>query len=135
MDQWYYVDANNGRQGPVDVKVIRGKLGCGELNGESLVWCEGMAAWQPASAVWTQLADVGAESGPGAGTGGSSTGTNNEMVAVPAPCTIGNDTPSPSPAPSSTLSVGDGMVVAGDQVVYAGFWRRVAAYQVDCLIS
>jgi len=131
MDPWYYVDPNNGRQGPVDIKFIRAKLGSGELNSETLVWRKGMVAWQPISAIQAQWADIAVGNGTDAGLEGRDTGANNEVsVSV----ITGNETSSPYAIASSNLSVGDATVVAGDQVVYAGFWRRCAAYVVDLVL-
>jgi len=128
MGQWHYVDPNNGRQGPVEAKFIRDKLGSGELDSETLVWRKGMVAWQPTSAVQAQLADIAVKNGADAGLEGRATGADNEGIRA---VITGNETRSPYATSSSRLSVGDGTVVAGEQVVYAGFWRRWAAYVVD----
>lgn len=50
MAHWYY--GENGRQvGPLDENAIRAAIGEGRLGPQTLVWCEGMAAWQPLSSV------------------------------------------------------------------------------------
>src|SRR5689334_18911569 len=46
---WYYAD--NGRQvGPVDESALDGLVQQGLIRDSTLVWREGMAAWQPLSA-------------------------------------------------------------------------------------
>lgn len=49
MAQWYYVDNNKQRIGPMDAAVLVDALRHGQLNLGSLVWQEGMPAWQPLS--------------------------------------------------------------------------------------
>lgn len=47
---WLYLDANHQTVGPVTKASLMALLSGGQLNGESLVWTEGMAAWQSAAA-------------------------------------------------------------------------------------
>lgn len=48
--KWYYVE--NGQQaGPVEASELPGLISSGRLNANTLVWHEGMGAWQPFSAV------------------------------------------------------------------------------------
>lgn len=49
MAQWYYIDKSQQRIGPMDAKVLVDALRHGQLNTGSLVWQEGMPAWQPLS--------------------------------------------------------------------------------------
>lgn len=49
MTQWYYVDKNKQRIGPMDASVLVDALRHGQLNTNSMVWQEGMPAWQPLS--------------------------------------------------------------------------------------
>ena len=44
---WYYVDRHQERQGPVDAEIIREAYRGGQIDGESLVWREGMSQWAP----------------------------------------------------------------------------------------
>jgi len=44
---WYYVDRQQQRQGPVAAETIREAYRTRQLDGESLVWREGMSQWQP----------------------------------------------------------------------------------------
>ena len=47
MAQWYYVDKNQQRIGPMDASVLVDALRHGQLTTNSLVWQEGLPAWQP----------------------------------------------------------------------------------------
>jgi len=49
MAQWYYVDKSQQRIGPMEASVLVDALRHGQLNTGSLVWQEGMPAWQPLS--------------------------------------------------------------------------------------
>ena len=49
MAQWYYVDKSQQRIGPMETSVLVDALRHGQLNIGSLVWQEGMPAWQPLS--------------------------------------------------------------------------------------
>lgn len=49
MAQWFYVDKNQQRIGPMDASVLVDALRHGQLNLNSVVWQEGMPAWQPLS--------------------------------------------------------------------------------------
>lgn len=50
MMQWYYVDKNQQRVGPMDASVLVDALRHGHLNLNTMIWQEGMQAWQPLSA-------------------------------------------------------------------------------------
>jgi type IV pilus assembly protein PilA len=49
MAQWYYVDGNKQRIGPMDANVLVDALRHGQLTTSSMVWQEGMPVWQPLS--------------------------------------------------------------------------------------
>lgn len=49
MAQWYYVDKNQQRIGPMDANVLVDALRHGQVGSNSMVWQEGMPAWQPLS--------------------------------------------------------------------------------------
>jgi len=49
MSQWYYVDKNKQRIGPMDASVLVDALRHGQLTTNSMVWQQGMPAWQPLS--------------------------------------------------------------------------------------
>jgi len=127
MTQWYYANKNNERQGPVEAGVIRDKLSRGELNQDTLLWRDGMAQWQPVASVQAELA--AADRPPFTPV--------EPPAATPAESSPISDSPaSPYAAPSSTLSVGDGTVASAVDggIVYAGFWKRVAANIIDGML-
>lgn len=47
----FHAAINGAQVGPYDANVIRGMAGQGQLNGDTLVWRAGMAAWTPAKQV------------------------------------------------------------------------------------
>lgn len=56
MHNWYYADAGNQQQGPVDAATLAAAYRDGRVNADTLVWREGLAGW-------TKLADVAAQIG------------------------------------------------------------------------
>lgn len=52
---WHYQDGTRA-VGPVDEDSVRQRLRDGRMDGDTLVWCEGMPGWAPASG--TRLADA-----------------------------------------------------------------------------
>jgi len=132
MTQWYYASKNNEHQGPVDAATLRGKLERGELTTNTLVWREGMAEWQPLSAVEAQLATA---IPPIPDVDASAAHAPDTVAGTAAPQANPDHTASPYTAPASVLSVDDDKVAsAGGEIVYAGFWKRAAANMIDGLI-
>ncbi|MEA5668307.1 RDD family protein [Stenotrophomonas sp. MH1] len=132
MSEWYYADAQRERHGPIDADVIRSKFNQGELNLETLAWREGMAQWQPLSALADEL-QLLAQASPGIDLRADYSAIENGTAPLPAAATTSTDGYSPYSAPSSTVS-GGAAPVQGGEVVYAGFWKRVAAYCIDSVI-
>lgn len=50
-NSWYVAMPDGTRQGPLSAKAIKSAIGAGKINGETLVWAEGMEDWSEASAV------------------------------------------------------------------------------------
>jgi len=120
MTQWYYADRHHQRQGPVAADALRDLFRRGTVTADTLVWRDGLAQW-------VALAEVADELQPGA---------PPELPASAAAPTWHDEPASPYAAPASTLSVGDGVLAAASgEVVYAGFWRRAAAWILDALIT
>lgn len=105
MTHWYYADAAGERQGPIDSDELRQRYALGELRPGTLVWRDGLADWQPLSALATEL---------------------DLALAIAPP---GEDAVATDPAALPQAWAG----AAGD-VVYAGFWRRVAASIIDSFL-
>lgn len=129
MSQWYYADAQRERHGPVDADTLRGKFRQNELDLSTLVWREGMQQWQALSTVTEELQLVETPN-PGIDLRADYVAIENG-TAVTGTATA--EPHSPYTAPASTTLGGDG-VIHGGEVVYAGFWKRVAAYCIDSLI-
>jgi len=132
MTAWYYSDTQRNRLGPVaagDLELLHNN---GQLAPEILVWREGMPDWKPWREVMAEVLG-----GP---------------VATPARAAFAvarDDAPaggnpyevvervqaaSPYAAPSAALGHGHAAVVTDGEVVYAGFWKRAAAFIIDNFI-
>ncbi|GAB3337858.1 RDD family protein [Marilutibacter aestuarii] len=122
MTQWYYSDDDRNRQGPVDASTLAGLHESGQLAVDALVWREGMAQWQP----WRAMAHevLGPDASAAAPAAPTVTDGMDPYNSAPAPLA------SPYAPPASTLTDLGGFQ-AGGEVVYAGFWKRVAAYMID----
>lgn len=71
MDNWYYVDRAQTRHGPVAAAAVADAYRNGQAGGDSLVWREGMAEWQPLDRFRDELglgAAAPVAASPGAGT-------------------------------------------------------------------
>jgi uncharacterized RDD family membrane protein YckC len=102
---WYYADRHGQQQGPLSREDFLQLIERERLSPDTLVWRDGLAQWQPLSALAEEL-----------GLG--------QPITPPPPATP----PPPrfsTPAPFATTPV---------EVVYAGFVRRLAAFLLDELI-
>ena len=155
MTQWYYVDAQQQRHGPVDPSAITDLFRDGTLGRTSLVWREGMQEWTALINVAPELRlDLTPPSPPTptleAGDTPVATAAEVErpltgravftasepsyaqpeaIVRAQAAVSPGD---SPYTAPRADIGVGAyGDGVRDGHVVYAGFWKRVAASIID----
>ena len=137
MTQWYYADRNRQRQGPVEAAELAALLRRNEIGPDTLVWRAGLEQWQvlrdfagelgllsaPATAAPPSEAPATTEALLDAGSG--------EIAATePAAHAQGIDpyalaTPVAAPASAASGALADA------EVVYAGFWKRVAATFID----
>jgi uncharacterized RDD family membrane protein YckC len=137
--KWYYVE--NGQQaGPVEETQLQELIQGGRLRGDTLVWHEGMAAWQPFSAVCPPefAAAVGASPV------GTSAPPGETTEAVCAEC--GNIFRKEDMIPHGGVFIcanckpvfmqkmAEGAAINTGQLRYAGFWIRFVAKFVDGLI-
>ncbi|HEY0504747.1 MAG TPA: RDD family protein [Lysobacter sp.] len=137
MTQWYYSDSDRNRHGPVSGRDLAQLHAHGQLAPETLVWREGLGQWQP----WhTLMAEVLAPEAPAdlasaAGPAVASNQFNPYAVAEPraAYATGVADARSPYAPPRATVDLGSDYVADGE-VVYAGFWKRYAAYMIDTFL-
>jgi|GEM_PF-166115 len=104
MVMWYFVDDAHVRQGPVGAEALAQAFRQGRVRRESLVWREGMAQWEPLEAHLSELP-------------------------LPAPAAPPVLPPLTDPAPAPA-----GPATGIDQVVDAGFLRRLGAYLIDGLL-
>lgn len=137
--KWYYVE--NGRQaGPVEEAQLAELISNGKLRGDTLVWHEGMAAWQPFSAVCPPqfAALIGAKPiGMGAATGDAPEAVcaecNNifrkeDMIPHSGVFICANC------KPVFLQKIAEGARINTGELRYAGFWIRFGAKIVDGLI-
>lgn len=157
MSQWYYSDTQRNRMGPVAARDLAELHHAGQLQGDTLVWRQGLTQWQPWRSMMDEvLAAVGAAAGDPAAAAPApaaplSAGVNPyamaESAAAAPPVVLADATPlsagvnpyamaeSASPyAPPRAEVTSDHTHVGGAEVVYAGFWRRFAALFIDSLI-
>ena len=106
MNAWYYVDAGHNRQGPVSGEDLAAAYRQGRVNRDTLVWRDGLPQWVPLE---RHLAELPA-----------APPTLPEAAAVPG-LPAGAATPA-SPAGTDP-----------DEVVDAGFIRRLGAYLIGAL--
>jgi len=136
MTEWYYAEGQQ-RQGPLPVQEIRQRFQRGQLNLDTLVWREGMAQW---AALRQVVDELGLQTLADASTATSSGGFDlrGDYAAIdngsaPLPGT-GALSSSPYSAPAAAGGGGHAQPVVGGEVVYAGFWKRVAAYMIDYFV-
>lgn len=134
MTEWYYADGQD-RQGPLMAEALRQRFQRGEISLTTLVWREGYAQWKPMSEAVEELQLQNLTSatdnlGNGFDLRADYTAIDNGTAPLPG---TGGGTYSPYTAPTAPASYGSA-VVGGGEVVYAGFWKRVAAYLVDYVL-
>lgn len=134
MTEWYYSDAQRTQHGPVAAGDLAALHTKGLLPPETLVWREGMSDWKPWREMIREVIAGGAPDDPRA------------EALVKAPEAAAEAAPDdgayrpyavaePSPYAPPIARVDDSnLVVAGGRVVYAGFWKRFAAYFIDYFV-
>lgn len=154
MTQWYYSDYQRNRHGPVGARDMADLHHAGQLQADTLVWAEGMAQWRPWREVMNQALDQAeGRSAPAAEATPLSAGVNPYAMAEPraatpaqtaAAATATTDTDGIGPlsaaqpqspyAPPRAALQNSTDYVPGGEVVYAGFWKRFAAYFIDSFV-
>ncbi|PII17309.1 hypothetical protein CR920_16570 [Stenotrophomonas indicatrix] len=135
MTEWYYAEGQQ-RQGPLEVTEIRQRFQRGQLNLDTLVWREGMGQWAPLRQMVEELGlQTLADASASTAAGGFD--LRNDYAAIdngtaPLPGT-GALSSSPYTAPGAGGS-DHSQPVQGGEVVYAGFWKRFAAYLIDYFV-
>lgn len=131
MTDWYYSDAQRTQHGPVSAADLAALHTKGQLPAETLVWREGMSEWKP----WREMIrEVIAGDAPG---DARAEALIKAAEAAPddgayRPYAIAE--PSPYAPPQARVEEARA-VVHGGRVVYAGFWKRVAASFIDSFVT
>ena len=145
MTQWYYADRQRQQIGPQPTEHLVQRYHAGEIDAATLIWREGMAAWQPLGSL---RAELGLEDAPAtldfrAGAmapvasatvlAGDGTPAADDRAATPAepPAAAGYR---PYAAPVAAIGAGT-MPDPDGEVVQAGLWRRFAAVCIDGLVT
>ncbi len=135
MTEWYFADGQE-RQGPLSAEDMRQRFQRGDITLTTLVWREGFAQWAPLSEAVDELqlqnlASAASNLGNGIDLRGDYTAIDNGTAPLPG---TGGGTYSPYTAPAAATGYAGSAVVDGQDVVYAGFWKRYAAYFIDYIL-
>jgi len=135
MTEWYFADGQE-RQGPLSAEDMRQRFQRGDITLATLVWREGFAQWAPLSEAVDELqlqnlASAASNLGNGIDLRGDYTAIDNGTAPLPG---TGGGTYSPYTAPAAATGYAGSAVVDGQDVVYAGFWKRYAAYFIDYIL-
>lgn len=135
MTEWYFADGQE-RQGPLSAEEMRQRFQRGDITLTTLVWREGFAQWAPLSEAVDELqlqnlASAAGTVGSGIDLRGDYTAIDNGTAPLPG---TGGGTYSPYTAPAAATGYANTAVVSGQDVVYAGFWKRYAAYFIDYIL-
>ena len=112
--KWHY-SHDGTQQGPVTEDEIKGMISAGSVKPSDLVWCDGMAGWEPVSSVAELMPQAPAETAAPSHAAPSQAEDSHAAAAASMSAYVED----------STLS---------QAVVYSGFWRRVAASLIDSVI-
>jgi len=137
MTEWYFADGQD-RQGPLSADDMRQRFQRGDITLATLVWREGFAQWAPLSEAVDELqlqnlAAAASNLGSGIDLRGDYTAIDNGTAPLPG-TGGGGGTYSPYTAPAAATGYANAAVVNGQDVVYAGFWKRYAAYFIDYIL-
>ncbi|MGH8026583.1 MAG: RDD family protein [Pseudoxanthomonas sp.] len=135
MENWYYADAERQRQGPLTADELAQRFHQGKLRLDTLVWRDGLAEWQPLRDFTGELAlhQTPAETFYTPVEPAAAGASADETAPVFAGSSDTASAGSPYAPPSAALT-SDEAFYAGGEVVYAGFWKRVAAYVIDAMV-
>ena len=125
MTQWYYSDDQRNRHGPVEAADMAGLHAGGQLGPDTLVWREGLAQWQPWRSVMHEVV-ASADPAPAEASPAASAAGDHAPDALA-------DPGSPYAPPRAPVQHAPDVHLDG-RVVYAGFWKRVAAYVIDAVV-
>lgn len=120
MTEWYYADRQRRQIGPQPAEHLVQRFRVGEIDAATLVWREGMPAWQPLGSLRTEL---GLDEAPAT--------LDFRAPADPLPPAGERGQLPPGAAYAARGTAFDAGPVQDGPVVLAGFWKRVAASIID----
>lgn len=117
MTDWYFADDTRQRQGPFPAQELADRVRAGALTPDALVWRDGLAQWQPLRQVMHELGLADLQPAP----------LPPDAQAAPV---------SAIPLPAAPLASASPQFapMAPGEIVYAGFWKRVAASVIDSFV-
>jgi uncharacterized RDD family membrane protein YckC len=137
---WFYVEAGQQR-GPVADGEFDQLVASGHIGGETLVWREGMANWQPLREARPDLAAASAPAGGPAAAVVVGTGPEvvcaecNRIFAKDQTIQYGDVYVCANCKPLFVQKLKEGATLPGTHaLVYGGFWIRFVAYFLDQII-
>ena len=133
MTEWYYADRQRRQIGPQSAEVLAQRFRAGEIDAATLVWRDGLPAWQPLGSLRGEL---GLDEAP-ATLDFRVEPTLDPAGDVPAETLAtagGAYSPYAAPATGFDSHAGPAPVHGGD-VVMGGLWRRVAASFLDGIVT
>lgn len=144
MTEWHYADRQRRQIGPQSAEELAQRFRAGEIDAATLVWREGLPAWQPLGSLRSEL---GLEEAPATldfriepvlEAAASATQAEAAEAVAPArysaPAGNGNAGYSPYAAPAAAVASA-ALPVHGGDVVNAGLWRRFAASCIDGVVT
>jgi len=158
MSEWYYSDYERNRLGPVAARDLADLHHAGQLQPDTLVWRTGMPQWRPWREVMTQaLNEAAGHARPAAEAVPLSAGVNPYAMAEPVrphaarhpvsepPLGTLSATAAVDPRPAyiaepsspyapPRAALRNPSYSTDGHVIYAGFWKRTAAYIIDSIV-
>lgn len=124
MSEWYYADADRQTKGPLAPEELARKFHQGLLRLDTLVWREGMGEWQSLRTFSDELA-----------LHQSPVETFYTPIDIAPAAAVARTASINSPyAPPTAPLRASSTAVLGGEIVYAGFWKRVAANFIDSVV-
>ncbi|WP_206862493.1 RDD family protein [Lysobacter changpingensis] len=126
MTDWYYHLPGQGRVGPMAADDVREAYRDGRVQRDTLAWHVGARDWQPLDRFSDSLGLDEVAPPPVVSPSAFATPAAVAGDAV--------DRASPYAPPRASLNEVDDYQAAAGEVVYAGFWKRLAALMIDSLV-
>lgn len=118
VTDWYFADDTRQRQGPFPAQELADRVRAGTLAPDTLVWRDGLAQWQPLRQVMHELGLADLQPAPL---------PRDSRQAAPVSAVPLLAVPLASASPQFAPMV-------PGEIVYAGFWKRVAASVIDSFV-